>query len=384
MESNERIRLELAIEWLYKSFEVTGGKGFSIGFDLRRGWRAPYSETTGYIIPTLYRYASLYNKSKAHAIATDAAYWLLSIQKKDGSIIEFVGSPKNPVIRPPVIFNTGQDLFGLISAFNATGNEKFIEGAKKAAYWIISLQDKEGLWKDHTSFGSEDIAAYYSHVTWPLYLIGKLLGDSKIKDHATSSLNRIISLINDNLSVTGWGFNNKGLAYTHTIAYTIEGMIEQGLLDGGIASKSFEKAKLISLKTLELVKLNKHLAGSYDLDWKGDYSYVCMPGNCQMALIYIRLFDIHGDLEFLDGAKQILRPVMRHQTGSGILIPSSIQGGIPASWPPILGKYMSWLFPNWAAKYFADSMMALIKSKERLNNSKKNHPYFALINKYPG
>ena len=252
IEPNELNRLQLDIEWLYKSFDVTGGKGFSIGYDIRRGWRAPYSETTGYIIPTLYRYASLYNISKAHNIATDAANWLLSIQNNDGSIIDFVGSPKTPKTRPSVIFNTGQDLYGLISAFNATENEKFIEAAKKAAYWITSLQEKEGLWKDHTSFGSDGIAAYYSHVTWPLYLTGKLLGDRKILDSATSSLDKIISLVNKNFSVTNWGFNKDSSGFTHTIAYTIEGMIEQGLLENGVSSKSFIIARSISLKTIKL------------------------------------------------------------------------------------------------------------------------------------
>lgn len=382
--TTELRRLELAIGWLYKSFEVTGRKGFSIGCDLRKGWRAPYSETTGYIIPTLYRYASLYNISKAHDIATDAAHWLLSIQNQDGSIIDFVGSSKSPVTRPPVIFNTGQDLFGLIAAFHATGNEMFINGAKKAAYWIISHQEKEGLWKDHTSFGSEGIAAYYSHVTWPLYLVGKLLGDSKISDSASISLNRILGLVNKNLSMTNWGFNKNASGFTHTIAYTIEGMIEQGLLENGITSKSFDMAKSISLKTIELLEKHNRLAGSYDLNWKGDYSYICMPGNCQMALIYLRLFDLLGDKRFFESAKRVLEPVYKHQITNGVFILRETKGAIPASWPPILGKYMRWLFPNWAVKYFVDSMMAIIISKEKSANFKPNHAYFELINQFPG
>ncbi len=376
-------RLNAVINWIKKAHEVTGEKGFSIGFDLRRGWLTSYSETTGYIIPTLYRYANLFNSSEAHDIATAAARWLVSIQNDDGSIIDYVGHRKKPQTRPPVVFNTGQDLFGLLAAYRNTGEDTFIESAKKAAKWIIGKQDKSGLWNDSQSFGSSSTASYYSHVTWPLYLIGDEVSDERIKEHANSGLERIIDRVNSNYSVKNWAFKTGIPAYTHTIAYTIEGMLEQGLLSDGIESKSFKIARNIALKTVELLERDGKFAGCYDEEWNGDFSYICMPGNCQLALIYLRLYNLLKEKQYLKAADQALLPVLKRQYISSIA-PLAIRGTVPASWPPVFGKYMRWLYPNWAAKYLADALMFRMEIEKNNNNPTTDINYFGLILRYPG
>ena len=75
--------LKLIIKWLKKSYQSTNNNGFSIGFDIRKGWFSPYSETTGYIISTLYRYASLNNEYEYADIATSAADWLILNQNEN-------------------------------------------------------------------------------------------------------------------------------------------------------------------------------------------------------------------------------------------------------------------------------------------------------------
>lgn len=372
------------INWLFRAHEITKRNGFSIGFDLRKGWLAPYSETTGYIIPTLYRYAIQYNDSKASDIATSSAMWLISIQNDDGSIFDFKGNHKKPQKRSPVVFNTGQDLFGLLAAYHFTGNNIFLKSAKIAAEWIISKQDSDGLWNDNTSSGSTNIATYYSHVTWPLYLVGKELSDEKIMEQANVGLNLIIKQVNDNLSVKLWGFNDSLPAFTHTIAYTIEGMLMQGLLSYNQQhTKAFTLGKKIAYKIIDLIEENGKLAGSYDEDWNGDYSYVCMPGNCQFAILFFLLYNILRDERCLNAADKVLEPVLKKQHLSKI-IPSSIRGTVPASWPPVLGKYMRWMYPNWAAKYLADAIMLRmhVMNEIRLNDSENS--YFDLLEKYSG
>jgi hypothetical protein len=282
-------RLHAVIKWLFRTYKITGKKGFSIGFDLRKGWLTSYSETTGYIIPTLYRYATLYNDSNAGEIATTAARWLISIQNEDGSINDFVGHHKKPQQRPPVVFNTGQDLFGLLSAYRFTGDSMFLDSAKKAAGWIISKQNEKRLWNDSTSFGATNAAAYYTHVTWPLYLIGNELSDDKIKEYAEAGLGRILDQVNSNFSVKSWGFSDGSFAHTHTIAYTIEGMLMQGFAANGAETNAFIKAKNIAYTMLDIIEKNGKMAGSYDEDWNGDYSYICMPGNCQIAIIFLSI-----------------------------------------------------------------------------------------------
>jgi hypothetical protein len=376
-------RLNSVINWLIRAHEVVEKKGFSIGFDLRKGWLTHYSETTGYIIPTLYRYAIQYNDSSASEIATSAAHWLVSIQNEDGSMLDFVGHHKNSRKRQPVVFNTGQDLFGLLSAFRFTGYDIFIESAKKAAYWIISKQDKSGLWNDTASFGARHMASYYSHVTWPLYLIGKQLDDERIIEHANRGLAKILEQVNSNYSVKYWGFNANNTAPTHTIAYTIEGILEQSLLSDGIDSINIMVAKNIALKMIELQSKNKQLAGDYDEEWYGNYSYLCMPGNCQLAIIFMRLYSLFDENQFLLAVDQVLAPVIERQHLSRFA-PSAIKGTVPASWPPVLGKYMRWLYPNWGAKYLADAIMFRMNVENESSLPDLENSYFNLLGKYPG
>jgi hypothetical protein len=377
-------RVQKSIQWLQRANNVTNGKGFSIGFDIRKGWRAPYSETTGYIIPTLYKYALLY-KSPLHAdLATKAAEWLIENQNMDGSINDFVGSSSNYIIRSPVVFNTGQDLFGLISAYNHTNNNKFLLAAQKAAYWIISKQNNDGTWNDGTSFGAPTFASYYTHVSWPLLIVGKKLNDEFIIENANKALNIVLDNVNSNLSVNNWGFNKNEPAYTHTIAYTIEGILEQSLLNEGLNSKSFNIAKNMALHTISLLNRDGKFAGSYDLNWKGDYTYTCLPGNCQFSIIYLRLYYLLNDKIFLNAAIKSMQPVMNAQHTS-VFCPNFIHGTIPASSPIIFGKYMRWLYPNWAAKYFADCLMLLelLTSTDDVSPQQYNL-ITKLLNDFPG
>ena len=348
-------RLQAVVSWLVHAYNITGQKGFSAGFDLRRGWLTSYSETTGYIIPTFYRYAKLFNSSEAFEIATSAAHWLVSIQQNDGSIVDFVGHHKKPRPRSPVVFNTGQALFGLLAAFRTTEDQAFLESAHRAANWITKKQLCDGLWLD-AGFGATNPASYYTRVTWPLYLVGRETGDLKLIQSASRGLEAVLDHVKPNYSIRYWGFKPGGQAFTHTIAYSIEGMLEQGLLMGGIDSSPFKIARNIAIKTIDMFERDQRLAGSYDENWKGDFSYICIPGNCQLALIYMRLFTIDGDMHYKKAARAVLQPVLSKQLLSKG-IPSFVRGTVHASWPPVFGKYMRWLYPNWAAKYLADALM---------------------------
>ncbi|MCX6113196.1 MAG: hypothetical protein NTY22_07965, partial [Proteobacteria bacterium] len=48
--------LEEVIEWLLRAQKYSNTGGFSCVYAILYGWRKPYRETTGYIIPTLLTY----------------------------------------------------------------------------------------------------------------------------------------------------------------------------------------------------------------------------------------------------------------------------------------------------------------------------------------
>jgi len=73
-----------------------------------------------------------------------------------------------------------------------------------------------------------------------------------------------------------------------------------------------------------------------------------------MAQIWLRLFQLTGDASYLGAATVANGYVKQTQArATGI---AGIDGGIGGSYP-IQGEYQSFQFVNWAAKFFADSLM---------------------------
>jgi len=108
-----------------------------------------------------------------------------------------------------------------------------------------------------------------------------------------------------------------------------------------------------------------------------------MPGNCQLAIIFMRLYSLFDENQFLLAVDQVLAPVIERQHLSRFA-PSAIKGTVPASWPPVLGKYMRWLYPNWGAKYLADAIMLRMSVENESNLRDSAKSYFNLLEKYTG
>jgi hypothetical protein len=373
-------RLLAVCKWLARSYRATGQRGFSIGFELRRGWLASFSETTGYIIPTCYRFAKLYHQPKYSEMASQAAHWLVSIQSPEGWFPEYTGRRNKPRLRPPVVFNTGQDLFGLLSAYRITGDSTFLESAYRAGLWIAKQQSADGLWHN-PGFVAGESASYYTHVSWPMQILANEVGDIRLATCAQRGLDAIIARFRSNNTIAFWGFSPQQPAFLHTIAYTIEGLLEQGLLLGP-NTKPVQIARSIALMLLGLLEKYNCLAGTYDDNWHGDFSYVCTPGNCQIALIFMRLYLLNSDERFLAGAASALNPIMSAQWNSQ-WVPGPVRGTIPASWPPVFGKYMRWLYPNWAAKYLADALIYRLYL-QKISSGHDDYSLPRLLEQIPG
>src|ERR1700733_8034969 len=87
-----RRHLDDAMHWLSKAQDSSGTGGVAWGYRTRRpirtnlamGWVAPYPETTGYIIPTMLRYADASGDDEWVERAHRMIAWELSIQLADG------------------------------------------------------------------------------------------------------------------------------------------------------------------------------------------------------------------------------------------------------------------------------------------------------------
>ena len=133
--------IKAGAEWLVRAQEKGGG-GFSRRYCLYNGWDKPYIETTGYIIPTMLYAGKYLNDGRFLDSAKNAAYWLLGVQKSNGAFCETESGLEQ-------VFDTGQVLTGLISAFREWPENTFVDAAVRAGTWLIEVQEKDGSWEQY-------------------------------------------------------------------------------------------------------------------------------------------------------------------------------------------------------------------------------------------
>ncbi len=339
--------IQAAVDWLCFAQDIAKCGGVSLRYSLIKGWQPPYPETTGYIIPTFIDYAMQTKKSVYFERAIKMADWLLSIQNEDGS---FNGGPFGSGY-DSFVFDTGQIIFGLLAAHKKTGKERFIEGAIEAGRWLVKLQDREGMWKKNTFNSIPHV--YYTRVAWALAELGLHLNDNKYKDAACKNIDWALlkQRVNGWFDDAGFTIEAHNAPYTHTIAYTIEGILETGIC---LNNKDYIDAATVSAKfLLKIIHNDGNYAGTYDKAWKSQVKYSCLTGNAQIALILLRLYELDRNEEYLTTARSLNRFLCRVQVGEG---PAEIRGAISGSYP-LWGKYQRFAFPNWAAKFFVDSLL---------------------------
>lgn len=342
--------LEAAIEWLYRSQDVTNCGGSAGYYSLLTGWSGPYPETSGYIVPTLYNYAEYSNSKEARRRAERMARWLLRLQFENGAFPE--GIDPGPEAGPSV-FNTGQILFGLVRAYKETQDEQFLQAAESASNWLASVQRPEGYWEyfDYQN----DRHVYCSRVAWALLLVSKLSSKGDYYAVANNHLQWVLSQQIEN----GWfkyaGFKKEQSPFLHTIAYTLRGLLEAGCL---LAEESYilsVKKAIDQIYTMETD--NGQLKGRYNQFWEASNFY-CLTGNAQIAIVNLRLASAIKENKYVRLAKKEIEVVKRHQ----MFIEKSINlyGGISGS-DPIWGPYMRLRIPNWGVKFFVDALLLLEK-----------------------
>lgn len=352
---SNRTHLQAAIDWLLVANQAVLTKGFACKYSLYSGWEEAYPETTGYIIPTLLRYSqySDYRWGEILQAVNDSGEWLLSIQRSDGS---FPGYKSNDSI----IFDTGQIIFGLISLYKQTQNSKYFTAAVKAGDWLANQQEPDGSWVRFTY--NQLPHTYHSCVAWALLALFEISKQNKHKQSAIKNLDWVVSQQQDN----GW-FNyfsfSPGPAVLHTIAYTLQGLLESGIL------LSDDKYIRASQKTADkLLELNKKsiLSSFYDDHWLPISDNKCLTGLAQMGIIWLRLFGLTQKREYMSSGYQLFSFLKSKQQLNSKN--TGIKGGIAGS-DPIWGDYLPFVFLNWSAKYFID-LGLLINTSANLSNLK--------------
>jgi len=348
--------LAAVMAWLFRAQDRSGCGGLSAGYSYKRGWLPPYPETTGYAIPTFLAWSRASGGGEPAERAARMGDWEMEIQLPDGGVPGGMG-----VGEEPVVFNTGQVIFGWLALHQLTGQQAYLDAAVRAGDWLAAIQDEDGRWSRFVYRGVSH--AYHTRVAWALLELEARAGLGRHGRAAERQVAQVLSTAHANGWLEEMAFHPREAAYTHTVAYTYRGLLEAAPhLEGELGCRADQvvaRAAHRLLRRFELSKshpegLPRYPGATLDAQWRGDGSYSCLTGNLQIALIWMRLYAWRGDARYLNGALKAIDQVKARQalaTGN-----ADVRGAIPGS-HPLWGYYLRLAFPNWAAKFFADALM---------------------------
>jgi hypothetical protein len=344
-----------SLGWIAHSQDTVGSGGVG-SYDFS-GWSTGYPEVTGYIIPTMWDYARHLEREELGERAARMADWELSIQRPVGG---WEGGNEGDGL-PPVVFNTGQVMRGLLRTYEETGEERFLEGARRAGDWCVEVQDDDGSWTTSNHLGMKRV--YDTYVAAPLSKLSLIDGDEKYADAARRNCEFVLGHQRDN----GWFDlcdNTPDFVHapvTHTICYTADGLIETGrLLDENSYVAAGTRAADAMVPHAERTG---YLAGRFDEDWRPAAKFVCLTGSAQLGIILMRLHETSSDERYLRTSERLLDFLFHVERLNGI--GADREGAIAGSYP-IWGPYAPLRFPCWATKYYLDLLLMVQRARNPL------------------
>ncbi len=323
----------------------------SAGFSLtKRAWLPSYPEVTGYAIPTFLKYDEWAGDYRWEELACAMGEGLLQIQNPDGSY------PGGFYVegRPASVFNTGQILMGLSRLYERTRQAEFGRGAERAARWLVSALDGNGAWRRGAYL--DRVHTYYVMVAWALLEWHSLSHDPSCRNGALRHVDWVLRCCRPNGWIEDMSFDGGPKALTHTIGYTLQGLLEcaRGLDHSEARDAAQTGAEALHTRFLR----EGGLSACYGPEWEPSGDYSCLTGNCQIALVWLELARDLGRRDLRRSAETLLRRVAQTQD---LESPSlGIRGGIKGS-HPIWGEYQRYTYPSWASKFFSDAILFLLR-----------------------
>ncbi len=340
--------LREAIAWLENSQDAMADDGFGT-FYLTTGWTSSYPETSGYIIPTLLKFAEKENNAALKVRAKKSLDWLLKIQKPSGGWQSGYVHQN----RPEIVFNTGQVIRGMIAGYQHFGEEKYLQAAQRAADWLVAIQAENGSFNKHVYMDA--VRVYDSYVVAPVL---ELHAISPKPEYVQMAEKNIDWILREKQNAAGWfadcdnTIKGNAAPIIHTIAYTIDGILDCALL---LNREDYLQAAIKPAKVLADLFLKKGmLNGRYNKNWKGSQDFIT-TGGAQLAILWHKLYIKTGD-EFWRKAHQKMNTLLVAIQQRHVHENPTTKGALFGSFP-FWGRYERFGCNNWATKYFADTLM---------------------------
>ncbi|MEX0966094.1 MAG: beta-L-arabinofuranosidase domain-containing protein [Bacteroidia bacterium] len=362
----DELHLQKTMEWLWLSCE-NGQGGSASHYNLVNGkWLDPFPETTGYIIPTFFDYAEMYGEKRFYDRAIRLTDWLGEAQLDNGACMQ--GSwNRSKGKNKPIIFNTGQNIFGWLRTYQETREQKYLDMALKAGDFLCRSTGEDLIWNQHLHNNIPH--TYNSRVSWSLLLLAEETGLQKYRDVALANLDWVV----EQQLTNGWfqncNFKPGEYPNTHGIAYTTRGLLESYLVSKD--EKYLDAAQRTAHKLFRIFELRKYIRTFWDEKWRNHGKflksskgpYICLTGNIQISIVWMKLYEITGDATYMNSAMKMLDFIKSLQYVDHPK--KELNGGIKGSFP-FYGRYSIIKMPNWAAKFFVDAMMLKIRLQDEI------------------
>jgi hypothetical protein len=363
---DDQRHLDGTIEWLLNAQRVGGTGGVPAWYCFGDGWHAPYPEATGYTIPTCLEYGERTGRKDVKEAAIKMGEWSLTCQDRDGGV--YGGTD---VAATPVVFNTAQCMQGWQALAMHTGKKHYGEAIRRAADWLVSVQDEDGKWSRFVY--QDEPHVYSSLVAWQMLEAARTLGNPDYRLCAVRNLEWCMSNVQERSWIRHMAFSQGEEVLTHTLAYTYDGLLAcEPFLEGPLREKVAQVSLGAAEELLHLFERRKKtpygepsmMPGTINGRWKGTSKHSCVTGNAQIACIWLKVFHRTGDWRYVNAALKIIDQVKKcHDLTAGN---SCIRGGLPSSYP-IYGDYLPMRYLSWAAKFFADSLMLKMDVLKRVS-----------------
>lgn len=352
-ETSERARA--GVNWIMRAQAASNDDGVSLGYFPcnvgGNGWHPSYPETTGYIISSFLAFAKRFDDPAVAAAAMRMSEWEATVQMPSGAV---QGGPVCASERQTAAaFNTGMVLDGWCSAYSESGHPKLLSAARRAADFLVADLDEHGYFKTNGAFvSSDEIKTYTCLCAWAIYRFGELVQEDRYKMAAVSVIEAALRQQQPN----GWFahncLSNSDMPLTHTIGYTLQGVLEVGLL--AERPDFIDAVRRTADAVLPHMSSDGFLPGRFSADWEPAAFSSCLTGSAQMAIVGYRLFEHTGEIGYGVQAEKLvnyLKALQLLKSNDAALV-----GAIAGSFP-MLGGYMRVGYPNWATKYFVDALL---------------------------
>ena len=339
--------IDAGLRWLCRTHDATGRRGSSVSYSLLRGWGLAFPETTGYIIGTLLAGFRRNGDPQLEQRAIEMGEWEIETQNPDGGVVQGV---LGDAPRASTVFNTGMVLHGWLDLDEHLGTTDFLLAAERAGDYLVRTQDDDGAWRGDCEYFRVP-HTYNSRVSWALLRLAAATNDDRYRITAERQLDWVLQMRQDNGWFDSCAFKPGMLPSTHSIAYTLRGLLEATA--AGSKPIYLERAAATSRTLLDLLHTLRWLPATYDSSWRPRAHYECLTGVAQLAGVWLRLFELTGEQAFHHGALQAIdRAAAAQERGSRPEIDGALAGS-----NPIWGRYAPLQYPNWATKFLTDTLM---------------------------